>query len=99
MSFLFFQIMAKQLNFFGNISQAVPYFKTPKTVYEKYINKNWEINHNKFSRKQDFLKSALKDWDVIKANRTAVNENIEQQTPPPPKRFRSRLLLKPVRST
>ena len=99
MSFLFFQIMAKQLNFFGNISQADPYFKTPKTVYEKYINKNWEINHNKFSRKQDFLKSALKDWDVIKANKTAVNEYIEQQTPPPPKRFRSRLLLKPVRST
>ena len=82
--------MAKQLTLFGNtISRIDPYFQSPKTDYEKYVNKNWEINHHRYARKQDFLKSVLKDWDRIKNNKTAVNEYIEQHQPPPPKRFRS----------
>ena len=57
-----FQIMAKQLTLFGSsVSQIEPYFKTPKTEYEQYVNKQWELNHHKYGQKQEFLQKVLKD--------------------------------------
>ena len=57
MSFLFFQIMAKQLNFFGNISQADPYFKTPKTVLV--------ISRNTITKNSTSVESI---WQAIRAH-------------------------------
>lgn len=85
--------MATQLTLFGRIPKVDPYFNTAKTDYEKFINKNWEVNNKRFSRKQDFLKAALKEWDAIKSDKNALRDYIEREIPPPPKRSRKSFFL------
>ena len=66
--------MSKQLTLFGRRALPKPYFKGPKTVYEKYGNRKWLDSHERLGRKQYFLVSVTKDWEVIKNDEKALAE-------------------------
>ena len=38
------------------------YFSSPKTLYERYINKKWTERMDKFQSKQGFIKKAITEW-------------------------------------
>ena len=40
------------------------YFSTPKSVYEKYINKKWDERKNNFISKQRFIETAISEWKI-----------------------------------
>ena len=81
--------MSKQLTLFGKRASVEAYFKDPKNDYECFVNRKWEEMHEKFGRKQDFLKAVLKDWDIIKNDPSAVKKYLENCPPTSKKIARS----------
>ena len=58
--------MSKQITLFGKISHIEPYFKAPKTDYERFV----------------FLSVVLKDWEMIQNDPDAIKKYIEELPPP-----------------
>ena len=83
--------MAAQLTLFGKVSKVAPYLKVAKDEYQKFVNKSWEINYQKYATKQEFIKFALKEWTKIRETPKALQDFMDRTPPPPPKRFRSLL--------
>ena len=81
--------MSKQLTLFGKRASVEAYFKDSKNDYERFVNRKWEEMHEKFGRKQDFLKAVLKDWDIVKNNPSAVKKYLENCPPTSKKIARS----------
>ena len=66
--------MSRQVSLFGEPTSAEPYFKTPVTVYDRFVNKKWDENSQKFGRKKDFLAAVQKEWAEIKDKPDALEE-------------------------
>ena len=79
--------MAAQLTLFGNVSKVAPYFKVAKDEYQKFVNKSWEINHQKYATKQEFIKVALKEWAKIRDTQKALQDFMYRTPTSSPKRF------------
>ena len=64
--------MAAQLTLFGNVSKVAPYFKVAKDEYQKFVNKSWAINHQKYATKQEV---ALKEWAKIRKTTKTLSKS------------------------